>query len=186
MILMYDFVPQLKNGYTKMFGPIARFLYRRLHLGPTAISIISLCFGIAGALALLGNNHILVAVFLLASLIFDALDGSVARIYNLVSVNGYYLDLLIDRVIETFLFLALAYVGLVSYKTVLLLLCAIFLMTLLKRRTGIDFGFKRTGFFLGYLIGFPLALTIAFWINLGCFIVQLAVLDYRKMNRVRE
>jgi phosphatidylserine synthase len=109
----------------------------------------------------------------------DGLDGTIARKFGLQTPLGEQLEIVCDRGVECFMFLALAYSGRVGYNEAVLAFIAILLLTSLVKRSGVDLGFKRVVLYIGYFIGFPLAVQLAFWVNLGGFVLSMLVIDYR-------
>jgi len=116
---------------------------------------------------------------MLTSQFLDGLDGTIARKFGLQTALGERLEVVFDRGVECFMFLALAYSGKVGYTEAVLAFIAILLLTSLVKRSGVDLGFKRVVLYIGYFIGFPLAVQLAFWVNLGGFVLSMLVIDYR-------
>jgi CDP-diacylglycerol---glycerol-3-phosphate 3-phosphatidyltransferase len=89
----------LKNGYLRLFEPIADFLVRqRVH--PNTITVWGTLFTFAGGV-LYGTGHISVGGWLLGITAFtDVLDGMVARRGNTASVFGAFLDSTLDRLAD--------------------------------------------------------------------------------------
>ena len=113
-----------------MIGRLSRFvepglgqLARGLHglgLKPNHITLMSLCCSLAAALAFVAvPEHSLKGVtagtLLLLSGLFDATDGAMARLYGEVSHFGAFLDSVLDRVSEIFVYWSLVYSGLVDW-----------------------------------------------------------------------
>jgi CDP-diacylglycerol---glycerol-3-phosphate 3-phosphatidyltransferase len=89
----------LKNGYLRLFEPIADFLVRhRVH--PNVITVVGTTFTVAGGV-LYGTGHISVGGWLLGITAFtDVLDGMVARRGNTASTFGAFLDSTLDRLAD--------------------------------------------------------------------------------------
>ncbi|PIP31883.1 hypothetical protein COX24_01230, partial [bacterium (Candidatus Gribaldobacteria) CG23_combo_of_CG06-09_8_20_14_all_37_87_8] len=131
------------------------------------ISIISLLFSLLSAFLILSNQLIVALLMLAISLFLDALDGTVARKYNLTSALGQKLEIIFDRTSEFVIFAALSLSGVVGIDLVLFTMLAILIMTALSFKTKYDFGAKRIMVFFGPLIGFS---------NIFYFIIAVQVL----------
>lgn len=166
----------------KLALPIAKIVHRNLGFSPNKLSVTSFVIGSFSVVAVLFQKIEIALGFLLISLIFDGLDGVVARLYNLESKTGERLELVFDRANEAMLFLALAATGYAELRLAILAIIAILLMTTLRDRTKFDPGFKRTILFLGYFVGFTLALKVIFWVNLVGFIINMLILDYSRQK----
>jgi hypothetical protein len=169
----------LNETVDRLWLPVSSFVHRQLKLTPNQISFMGFVAGMlaAGAIALdrieIGMALMFISQFL------DGLDGTIARKFGLQTVLGEQLEIIFDRSVECFMFLALAYAGRVSYTEAVLAFTAILLLTSLVKRSGVDLGFKRIVLYIGYVIGFPLAVQLAFWVNLGGFVLSMLVIDYR-------
>ena len=101
-------IPQaVKDGFVKLVGPIARALIR-WGVSPNTITTAGSLVVIASAVAFgMGEIH-WGGALLLASGMFDILDGQVARNGNRMSTFGAFYDSTLDRVGETAVFLGIA------------------------------------------------------------------------------
>lgn len=83
----------------KVFEPFIRLL-SLIKVSPTFISILSLIFGLFAAVALVYSKVFFIE-FILISLFFDWLDGSIARFENRGqdSSKGFWLDYSFDRIV---------------------------------------------------------------------------------------
>ncbi len=150
-----------------------------LHLKPNVISWVSFSVGLFSIPLILLRQLEFGLIVMLISLFLDALDGPIARKYKYDLDYGEELDTVLDRTLEAAFFLSFALAGFVQLKIVLLALSAIFFMTLLRKATKFDPGFKRLVVFLGYFTNFNLAFEIIFWANLLGLIVNLLILDLK-------
>jgi len=101
-------IPQaVKDGFVKLVGPIARALIR-WGISPNTITTAGATVVIASAVAFGMGEIQLGGAFLLASGIFDILDGQVARNGNRMSTFGAFYDSTLDRVGEAAVFLGIA------------------------------------------------------------------------------
>jgi len=101
-------IPQaVRDGFVKLVGPFARALIR-WGVSPNTITTVGALVVIASAVAFgMGKMH-WGGALLLASGIFDILDGQVARNGNRASTFGAFYDSTLDRVGETAVFLGIA------------------------------------------------------------------------------
>ncbi len=101
-------IPQaVRDGFVKLVGPFARALIR-WGVSPNTITTAGALVVIASAVAFgMGKMH-WGGALLLASGIFDILDGQVARNGNRASTFGAFYDSTLDRVGETAVFLGIA------------------------------------------------------------------------------
>ncbi len=174
-----------------VLGVLIRFLHETLGLTPNQISTIGFLVGIAAAFTV-AAGHLLAGLLLLAlSQIIDGLDGGVARKYNLQSKRGQALEVIYDRTDELAIFLALAYIGEVTYFIAVLAFAAILLVTAVEPYSRFDPGFKRFMVYFGYLAsllfgiqGFQIALTVVFFANLIAFAVGTIMADYRLQREI--
>ncbi len=182
-----------RKGSDGILGFIIRFAHETLGLSPNQISVIGLLLGlVAAALVLMGRIEAALGM-LAASQIVDGLDGGVARRYGLQSKSGERLELIFDRLCEFAFFLALAYVGLASFKMALLACTAILLISWIEPYSKFDPGFKRFMMYFGYAAGlvfdvrgFEIALHVVFWANLTGFVVGTILVDYRFQREVDD
>jgi CDP-diacylglycerol--glycerol-3-phosphate 3-phosphatidyltransferase len=89
--------------------PLTRFSLA-LHLTPNALSYIALVFGAAAGVCF-GLGWLEVGAYLMIlSGVWDMLDGRVARATGQTSRYGAFIDTMLDRFIEFFMFVGLAFV----------------------------------------------------------------------------
>ena len=178
MFNLYTYFPEpLDKTIDKILFPFNYILHETLNLSPNAVSVLGLFSGILSIGCILLESWEL-ALFLMAfSLFFDILDGNIARTYDLEGENGEIIELIVDRSIEIMMFLALAYVQVIDILLAVLIIYAIILMTSLRDKAKFDPGAKRIAFFIGYILGFPLIITIAFFIQIFAYMLQLVILD---------
>ena len=87
-----------------LFGPIAR-LCVKAHISADAVTIAGTLAGVAAALTLLPMDHLTAGALTIAVLvIFDNLDGQIARITGTASKWGAFLDSTLDRVSDGAIF----------------------------------------------------------------------------------
>lgn len=79
------------------------------NLKPNHLSIISLTLGMISCLWFITGNQIVGASFYFVSYLFDAVDGKLARVLKLSSLQGAIIDALVDRLVIIFLSLSLVY-----------------------------------------------------------------------------
>lgn len=104
-----------KEAYKKLLGKhlgdlfavfIDRFADMISFLSPNTISFVSFCCAIIAAVFIYLNNIFLLygSLFILLSMTFDLLDGVVARKRGLVSKQGGFLEIMLDRCADISLF----------------------------------------------------------------------------------
>ena len=139
---MFDTV--MRRVKEAVFVPLARPLR---HLPPWLFSLISLVLGLAAAAALWRQTYGIGLVLWFFNRVFDALDGTIARLGNSQSDFGGYLDILIDFAVYAAIPIGLA-LGRPEMNTYLylILLLAIFyvngaswmyLAAILEKRTAV-------------------------------------------------
>lgn len=167
---MYQFFPKIQKFYTDFFvSSLGSFFHRKLRLSPNHLSVIGFSLSLLSAFLIFRGRIWQAFIFLAASLVFDGLDGSVARAYGLVSPFGEKLELFFDRIAELALFAALFLADFVNFYLFLVAWLSIVLMSFLAVYTKIDIGFKRIGIFFGSFVGFNVALflvAVVQWISI--------------------
>src|SRR5258706_4698505 len=154
------------------------FVHERLGLTPNQISTIGFLVGISAAVVVAAGSVARGLILLAVSQIIDGLDGGVARRYNLQSEKGQMFEIVYDRLNELAIFLALAYIGQVTYFMAILAFVAILLVTVVEPLSKFDPGFKRFMIYFGYLAtmlfevkGFQIAMHVIFFANLIGFVI---------------
>ena len=105
--------------------------------------------------------------------------------FKLESKLGEKLEFIFDTTNEAMWFLALAFIGLASFKIAILAIVAVVLSRVFRRQTKFDPGFKRTILLVGYFLNnFELALQIIFLVNLIAFVANLLILDHRHQKEI--
>src|SRR5262249_8681229 len=104
---LYERAPVLQRALDKPLLPVVRLLHR-LRLTPNQVSWASLVVTIVAALRI-ASGHITSGLALMAfGQVVDAMDGAMARIYQLSSKAGQRVDTLVDRLSETAIFIGFA------------------------------------------------------------------------------
>ncbi len=117
---------------SKLETGFQQFLYRTIgkripkKVTPNQITVMGALGGLCGIVfAALAKVHVLFLIGticgLLCHLICDDLDGYVARTRNMSSTSGGYLDLITDILHITYLIIALAFAGVVSFPVAIFL-----------------------------------------------------------------
>lgn len=107
-------IPARNNIVEDLYSKLAKLLtpyFLKTNLTPNQITIISGIFGVLGALMLIHNQHvylIISAIFIQLYAILDLVDGDVARIKNLQSNFGMWLDIFFDKLIDFLLIFSIA------------------------------------------------------------------------------
>lgn len=169
----------------RFISPVLELLHKKCGLTPNAVSIIGFVVGTISVGFVLFKKIELALLLLLLTMIFDGLDGALARKFNLQTKLGEKFELFFDRINEMMWFLALAFIGLASFKIAILAIVAILLITSVREKSKFDPGFKRTVLFIGYLINnFEIALILIFLANLAGFIISLIIIDHKHQKVV--
>lgn len=164
--------------------PLIRFFHLRLGLSPSEVTWLAFGASVLAAVAI-GFGRVGVGLGLMAvGQVLDGLDGGIAREFGLATPGGHRLDTRLDRASETLIFLAFAVAGIVSLKVVLLALAAIYLLTTVCDRSGLDPGFKRFVLYFGHWVRYPLLFTVIFGVNLTAYVVGLLIIDCRFQVRM--
>lgn len=176
---MYKSTSFINKKTNKVLLPLLKLLCS-IGIIPNQISVVGFIIGTISVVFVLLQKIEIALILLLITLIFDGLDGALARYAKLESKLGKKLELIFDRTNEAMWFLALAIVSLVSLKIAVLAIVAILLMTTLRNKSNFDPGFKRTILFIGYFLNnFQLALEVIFLVNLFGFLISMLILDYK-------
>ncbi|MFV0498897.1 MAG: CDP-alcohol phosphatidyltransferase family protein [Bacilli bacterium] len=101
---------KMKNNVKPILNYGARILISK-NISAITITYLALIFGLIATLFLILNYVYLSVVTLWVSGLFDALDGTVARLSNTKSKLGGFLDITFDRVVEISMLIALAYIN---------------------------------------------------------------------------
>jgi phosphatidylglycerophosphate synthase len=102
--------------------PISYLVIRFTKITPNQVTFLSLYFGIlAGIFLMFGGfrNHLIAGIFAMLYILFDLMDGEIARVRNLCTDTGKWLDGIIGLVMTPYLLFSLA-VGLGGYKNLLI------------------------------------------------------------------
>jgi CDP-diacylglycerol--glycerol-3-phosphate 3-phosphatidyltransferase len=95
--------------FTRLFTPVAALLLR-LGVGPVVVTLVGTLGVAAGALALYPSGHLLAGTIVVtAFVLFDLLDGAMARARGFGTDFGVVLDASCDRIADAALFGSLAY-----------------------------------------------------------------------------
>ncbi len=146
------------------------------------MSLLSGFFGIAAAF-LIGFRYLAFGISLfLISLLLDATDGTIARIYDQTSKRGVVADRIIDWILELSILTAFAAAGFVDTLLALSVAATIFLARIGIFISGIDFGFRRTAFLFAPLIGFETSLYLSGSAQIAAFVVNMGKFFMRKYD----
>jgi phosphatidylglycerophosphate synthase len=181
----------MKSLSDKILGPLIRFAHETLGLSPDQVSVIGFLIGMVAAGLVATGNVVAGLIVMALSQIIDGVDGGVARQYGLQSPRGAILETVFDRGNEIAMFIALAYIGEVTYFMVALAFVAILLVTLVEPKSKFDPGAKRFILYFGWLAktmfsirGFELAMNVIFFANLAAFAVGTILADYRMQREI--
>jgi len=87
-------------------------------MNPNHVSLIGFLLGLV-SVGLVFLTYWQIGLLLMGiSLLFDGIDGNIARMYELESETGEFLELIFDRSLEVLIFLALAFLFGIDYRLV--------------------------------------------------------------------
>jgi phosphatidylglycerophosphate synthase len=98
--------PSLQPIYRALGAP-----FIALHIHPQWVSLLGLPFGLACAYAYATQRWVLALLLFPLTVLWDAIDGSVARAQGKESNWGNYLETMIDRGVDIMVFVGLAFVA---------------------------------------------------------------------------
>ena len=176
----------MRAAIDRVLMPVIRFLHDTLGLSPDQVSFAGLLVGLAAA-GTVAAGRIAGGLLLMAiAQVMDALDGGIARRYNIQSPHGARMETICDRISELAMFLALTIAGEVTAGMAALAFAAILLVSAIEPRSHFDPGFKRFTLYFGWVAqmvfpcrGFQLAMHVIFLANLSAFAIGTVLLDYR-------
>jgi len=102
------------------------FLYN-LGLTPIRATLLSIIFVVISLFFIFIGNLFYAGIALIFYILFDGLDGMIARATNQPTKIGYYLDMWTGYIMRLFAYLLIAYSGFSSYKLTVLVIIAVFL-----------------------------------------------------------
>ncbi|PJI85660.1 phosphatidylinositol phosphate synthase [Luteimicrobium subarcticum] len=101
-------ISKLRGGFGRLVRPVAQFLLDH-GVSPDAITFTGAFGAIVAALWLFPTGHLVAAAIVIGVFtLSDALDGTMARLADRVSVWGAFLDSTLDRVVDGAIFVGLA------------------------------------------------------------------------------
>ena len=102
----------LESKIGKYFQPVydaTATQLMKLKLTPNTVTVMAFLTGAACAISIAAGMKVHALTFLFLSGFLDSIDGTLARISKKISVTGAYLDLVLDRMVEAFVILGIAY-----------------------------------------------------------------------------
>jgi phosphatidylglycerophosphate synthase len=182
---------EIKSRVDKLLHPIATRLIS-LGLRPNTLTLLNLSCGLFAGILFFFHQIILACVFTLLSLLFDGLDGTVARILKISSERGEIFDRVCDRYVMGIIFLGIACANYVSSLILLVALFGVFIenyaeemIRRVRKRTFEIAGGVRPIIVIGALTNFDVAIIIlSFLYNVGGMIqvVYLAIHTLRNFK----
>ncbi|MFX1518025.1 MAG: CDP-alcohol phosphatidyltransferase family protein, partial [Promethearchaeota archaeon] len=132
---MHVCIPGVKKRYDQIMRPISEFFHINLKLNPNQVSCLGFLIGLTSAVLILIKLWQLGLIIMAVSLLFDGIDGNIARVYGLESKTGEKLELIFDRSLEAFIFTAFAVITGIDFGLAILVIYSILLMTSLRDKT---------------------------------------------------
>ncbi len=176
---MYEFAPVLGSAVDRGIRPVLRFVHVTLGLSPDQVTWAAFWVSAAAAIGFATGRVVPALVLMAIGQLLDALDGGIARQFDLVSEAGHRLDTWLDRASEIAIFLGCAVGGLVSLRLAVLASVAVLLLTTIVDRSKLDPGAKRFALYFGIWVPYPLIFSLIFIVNLAAYVVGLLVIDCR-------
>jgi archaetidylinositol phosphate synthase len=102
----------LESKIGKYFQPVydaTATQLMKLKLTPNAVTVMAFLTGAASGVFIATGMKVSALIFLLLSGFLDSIDGTLARISKKISETGAYLDLILDRMVEAFVIMGIAY-----------------------------------------------------------------------------
>jgi phosphatidylglycerophosphate synthase len=176
-------IPGVKEKYDRIMRPISDFFHLSLGLHPNQVSMIGFGIGLVAVVLVLVGLWQVGLVVMVISLLFDGIDGNIARVYGLESKTGENFELIFDRSLEALMFSAFAIVFNLDFLLPVLVIYSILIVTSLRDKTRFDPGLKRIALLAGFIISFEMILNLVFWVHLGSFVLQLVIIDYTNQSK---
>jgi phosphatidylglycerophosphate synthase len=184
---MYEYAPSLQKTYTKILRGPAKIAHETLRLTPNQISVVSFVLSLIGLAYFYFHYPLMAVIITLIALLLDALDGTIARTYNMKTKLGSIFETYFDGIHEVLLFPALALAGYVHWPIAIAGAVVFLILRIWKHHNQniFDAGFKRFGVIFGYFLGFEfvLAVTLA-WTVFAIFVNIFKFLDKKLTQRI--
>lgn len=144
-----SFVDNIKVKFSGFFLPTVKFM-NRINVQPNLLTSFSLIFGLLSAYFLFYNNGLFI-LFIGLSLIFDILDGQLARYSEKTTKFGVYFDTCSDRLVQISLLLKAAWFYPISYYVIIIYFLHFMIFLFMKKK--IIF-YSRTAMIIFFAFGF--------------------------------
>ena len=170
---MSDIIPATRymQKFERYIYPLTSFMYKKLGLTPNRITLIGLIFGLLSAYYLTQFEMTLSCILFLLAYPADALDGIVARQFNLKSAAGCAVDDCADHLAVVAFGVAAYYASLISAGLAILVILIITLNTIIKNYGKFDLGWRRSVVF-GFFLGFPFVFIVVLLLNTISIIIN--------------
>ena len=97
-------------------------IFVKMPFTPNQITVVSTIIGIFAGILFIYDFWILGAISIFISMVLDGLDGEIARIKNMRSKYGFFLDSLLDRFVDIFIIFGIAYSSVKFYGDIALVI----------------------------------------------------------------
>lgn len=186
---MFTYSPFLQKTYTKIFSLPAKFFHEVLRMSPNAVSVLAFVVSMTGlAMIFFAPIGLAIAVMFIG-LLLDAVDGSIARIYNLKTKLGAKFELYFDSTHEFLVYPALSLAGYVDWRLTALLVPAFVILRVWEAKNPNIFnpGFKRVSPIVGYILIFNyVAICTIIWVYFGILVQIFREIDQRFIKKSSE
>ncbi|MCS7096910.1 MAG: archaetidylinositol phosphate synthase [Candidatus Methanomethylicia archaeon] len=122
---------KLRIFVEKIFYPLA-LIFINLGVPPNIITVIGFLTALSSSIQILFGNQFFGGILILISGFFDIMDGFVARISGLTSKLGGFLDSVLDRFSDAFIFSSIIYSGICELNIGLIVLIGSFMVSYIR------------------------------------------------------
>lgn len=194
MLNPYNLRARIKAYKNRKLGSIVKFLKEKNNLSSNIVSLFGLICGLLGAYFMF-SQHTLFIIFLLLAILFDVLDGAMAKIEkNKDKLTGWLIDSVKDRIVTTAILVQIALNA--NFKFIYIILAIFLLVSLLvhyekivhKRNLRIIYLDQwSNAFYIFFLYEIGLfVLTASMIINFILIIFQLIEIESKNLSHTKK